>query len=231
MRYQKVIHGTFISRPNRFIARVLVDGAEETVHVKNTGRCRELLIPGCRVYLAVSDNPKRKTAYDLVAVEKQREGKPPLLINMDAQIPNDVAEEWLRAGHLFPADAELRREVRCGSSRFDFYLQHGARKAYLEVKGVTLEQDGVARFPDAPTERGVKHLRELTALAEAGTETYVLFVIQMEGATRFSPNDVTHKAFGDALREAAAGGVRILAVDCCVTPDRITANAPVPVIL
>lgn len=231
MKYQKIVHGTFISRPNRFIARVLVNGTEETVHVKNTGRCRELLIPGCRVYLSASDNPLRKTAFDLVAVEKQREGKPPLLINMDAQIPNDVAEEWLGAGNLFPKGAEVRREVRCGSSRFDFYLQHGTRKAYLEVKGVTLEQDGVARFPDAPTERGVKHLRELTALAEEGIEAYVLFVIQMEGVTHFSPNDDTHKAFGDALRAAAAKGVQILALDCIVTPDSIVANAPVSVLL
>ena len=231
MRYQKITNGCFISRPNRFIAQVLIDNKETTVHVKNTGRCKELLVPGCTVYLSVSDNPARKTGCDLVAVEKQREGKPPLLINMDSQIPNDVAEEWLRAGNLFPQGAEIRREVRCGNSRFDFYLQHGARKAYLEVKGVTLESHGTALFPDAPTERGVKHLRELTALVEEGYEAYVLFVIQMKGVTQFSPNDATHKAFGDALREAAAKGVQILAVDCTVTPGAITADEPVPVVL
>lgn len=231
MRYQKITNGCFISRPNRFIAQVLIDNKETTVHVKNTGRCKELLVPGCTVYLSVSDNPARKTGCDLVAVEKQREGKPPLLINMDSQIPNDVAEEWLRAGNLFPQGAEIRREVRCGNSRFDFYLQHGARKAYLEVKGVTLENHGTALFPDAPTERGVKHLRELTALVEEGYEAFVLFVIQMKGVTQFSPNDATHKAFGDALREAAAKGVQILAVDCTVTPEAITADEPVPVVL
>ena len=231
MRYQKIVKGSFMSRPNRFIARVLVNGTEETVHVKNTGRCRELLVPGCTVYLAASDNPVRKTKYDLVAVEKKREGRPPLLINMDSQVPNAVAEEWLRAGNLFPVGSTVRREVRYGSSRFDIFLQDGARKAFLEVKGVTLESDGVARFPDAPTERGVKHLRELTALVSEGYEAYVLFVIQMGEMKSFSPNDVTHKAFGEALRAAADAGVQILAMDCNVTPDSLTINAPVPVVL
>lgn len=231
MRYEKIIHGSFISRPNRFIAKVLVNGKEETVHVKNTGRCRELLQPGCTVYLSVSDNPARKTAFDLIAVEKLREGKPPLLVNMDAQAPNAVAEEWLRAGNLFPKGAEVRREVTFGSSRFDFYLQHGTRKAYLEVKGVTLEEDGLTRFPDAPTERGVKHLGELVECVKAGFEAYVLFVIQMGEMRQFSPNDATHKAFGDALRAAAAAGVQILAMDCSVTPDSLILNAPVPVVL
>lgn len=231
MRYEKIIHGSFISRPNRFIAKVLVNGKEETVHVKNTGRCRELLQPGCTVYLSVSDNPARKTAFDLVAVEKRREGKLPLLVNMDAQAPNAVAEEWLGAGNLFPKGAEIRREVTFGNSRFDFYLQYGERKAYLEVKGVTLEENGCACFPDAPTERGVKHLRELTALVSEGYEAYVLFVIQMGEMRQFSPNDVTHKAFGDALRAAAAAGVQILAMDCSVTPDSLILNAPVPVVL
>lgn len=231
MRYEKILCGSFVSRPNRFIAKVLVDGKEETVHVKNTGRCRELLLPGCKVYLSASDNPARKTAFDLVAVEKLREGKSPLLINMDAQAPNAVAEEWLRAGNLFPKGAEVRREVTFGNSRFDFYLQHGARKAYLEVKGVTLEENGVARFPDAPTERGVKHIHELVDCVEKGYEAYILFVIQMSEMRRFSPNDVTHKAFGDALRAAAAAGVQILAMDCSVTPDSLILNAPVPVVL
>ncbi len=231
MRYEKILCGSFVSRPNRFIAKVLVDGKEETVHVKNTGRCRELLLPGCKVYLSASDNPARKTAFDLVAVEKQREGKSPLLINMDAQAPNAVVEEWLRAGNLFPKGAAVRREVTFGNSRFDFYLQHGARKAYLEVKGVTLEENGVARFPDAPTERGIKHIHELVDCVEKGYEAYILFVIQMGEMHRFSPNDVTHKAFGEALRAAAAAGVQILALDCNVTPDSLTINAPVPVVL
>jgi sugar fermentation stimulation protein A len=231
MRYEKILCGSFVSRPNRFIAKVLVDGKEETVHVKNTGRCRELLLPGCKVYLSASDNPARKTAFDLVAVEKLREGKSPLLINMDAQAPNAVAEEWLRAGNLFPKGAEVRREVTFGNSRFDFYLQHGARKAYLEVKGVTLEENGVARFPDAPTERGIKHIHELVDCVEKGYEAYILFVIQISEMHRFSPNDVTHKAFGEALRAAAAAGVRILALDCAVTPDTLALRNPVPVIL
>ena len=229
MRYEKITYGCFLSRPNRFIARVLIDGVEETVHVKNTGRCRELLVPGCRVYLSVSDNPARKTKYDLIAVEKEREGISPLLINMDAQAPNDVAEEWLRAGNLFPKGGTVRREVTHGSSRFDFYLQDGARKAFLEVKGVTLEQDGVARFPDAPTERGVKHIRELMQCLSEGYEAYILFVIQMKEITQFSPNDTTHRAFGDALREAAQRGVHVMAMDCEVTPDGIEISHPIPV--
>lgn len=231
MRYKKVVCGSFISRPNRFIAKALIDGNEETVHVKNTGRCCELLLPGCKVYLSVSDNPARKTAFDLVAVEKQREGKLPLLVNLDSQAPNTVAEEWLGAGNLFPKGAEIRREVTFGSSRFDFYLQYGERKAYLEVKGVTLEENGCACFPDAPTERGVKHLGELVECVKAGFEAYVLFVIQMGEMRQFLPNDATHKAFGDALRAAAAAGVQILAMDCNVTPDSLTINAPVPVVL
>ncbi|MBQ8358172.1 MAG: DNA/RNA nuclease SfsA [Clostridia bacterium] len=229
MNYKKVVRGTFLARPNRFIAHVLVDGKEEVVHVKNTGRCRELLIPGCCVYLSVADNPERRTKYDLIAVEKEREGTHPLLINMDSQIPNDIAEEFLRAGHLFPADSVIRREVRYGNSRFDFYLESGTRKAFLEVKGVTLEEEGVALFPDAPTERGIKHLRELIACRLEGYEAYVLFVVQMKGVHLLRPNDRTHKAFGDTLREAEQAGVRILAVDCLVTRDSIIPDAPVPV--
>ena len=231
MRYEKVVDGCFVSRPNRFIARVLVNGKEETVHVKNTGRCRELLVPGCRVYLSASAHLARKTAFDLVAVEKMREGNAPLLINMDAQAPNAVAEEWLRAGNLFPKGSVIRREVTYGGSRFDFYLEHGGRRAYLEVKGVTLEERGQARFPDAPTERGVKHVRELAACLAQGYEAYILFVIQMGEVRQFSPNDVTHKAFGDALREAAERGVKIMALDCTVTPDSLLPGAPVPVAL
>ena len=233
MRYKKVIQGRFLSRPNRFIAKVEIDGATETVHVKNTGRCRELLPPGAEVYLSASDSPGRKTKYDLIAVKKERRDAPPLLINMDSQIPNDVAGEWLcgSGGEIIGIgeNAVLRREVKHGDSRFDFYIEDGDRHIFLEVKGCTLERDGAALFPDAPTERGVKHLRELTACLSNGYEAYVLFVIQMKGVHVFRPNDETDKLFGDALREAAAAGVGVLAVDCIVAPDSITAADPVTV--
>lgn len=231
MKYKEIIKGSFLSRPNRFIAKVLIDGKEETVHVKNTGRCKELLIPGVTVYLYVSDNPLRKTKYDLIAVEKKRDGKAPLLVNMDSQVPNTVAHEWLRNCGLFSENAVFRREVTYGKSRFDFYIEDGERKAFLEVKGVTLENDGVASFPDAPTERGVKHINELCGCVQNGYEGYVLFVIQMKEISVMTPNDITHKAFGDALRAAEKLGVKILAVDCVVTPDSITGDKPVEVIL
>ena len=231
MRYHTIVEATFLSRPNRFIAHVLVDGVEQIVHVKNTGRCRELLIPGCRVYLSFEDNPHRKTKYDLVAVEKRLENGSVRLINMDSQIVNDVAEEWLRAGNLFPSSFVIKREVFHGKSRFDFFVEGREQKAFLEVKGVTLEQDGVVQFPDAPTERGVKHLRELITLAENGYDAYVLFVIQMKGVNEFRPNDAMHRAFGDALRDADAAGVHVLAYDCIVTQDSISIDQKVPVFL
>lgn len=229
MKYKKVIEAKFIDRPNRFVAAVEIDGVPQTVHVKNTGRCRELLPKGATVYLSVSDNPHRKTAYDLIAVIKERRGKTPLIINMDSQIPNGVACEWLAASGLFSDSARIRREVTHKSSRFDIYVEDGERKAFIEVKGVTLEEDGIAMFPDAPTERGVKHLRELTECIGEGYEAYILFVIQMKGVRELRPNDKTHKAFGDALRRAAEAGVGIMAIDCNVTPDTIEANCPVPV--
>ncbi len=231
MQYPNVQKGIFLSRPNRFIAKVLIDGAEETVHVKNTGRCRELLGEGCAVYLAVCDHPKRKTKYDLIAVEKRRENAPPLLVNMDSQIPNDAVEEWLKKGNLFSENAVIRREVTYGASRFDFYVEDGERKAFLEVKGVTLENNGASLFPDAPTERGVKHLRELATAVANGYEGYVIFVIQMKEIVSFSPNDEMHAAFGDALRQANAAGVQILAYDCIVKPDEIEMDAAVPIVL
>ena len=221
MKYNKIVKGRFISRPNRFIATVDVQGNIETVHVKNTGRCKELLVPGCTVYLSVSDNPSRKTKYDLVATEKEIENGEYLLINMDSQVPNDVAEEWLCQGELFSKNAKIRREVTYGDSRFDFYIEDGDRKAFLEVKGCTLEKNGVAMFPDAPTERGVKHIKELEKCLKNGYEAYILFVIQMKGVYAFVPNDKTHKAFGDALREASEMGVKIIAMDCEITPDSI----------
>ena len=237
MKYRKVIPAAFISRPNRFMAKVRIGSADaplETVHVKNTGRCKELLVSGCRGYLAESDNTARKTKYDLVAVEKnaaQLAGPGPLLINMDSQAPNDAAEEWLNAGGdgLFSESASVRREVTFGSSRFDFYIEDGNRKAFLEVKGCTLEEGGIARFPDAPTERGVKHVEELEKALADGYEAYLLIVIQMKPMKEFRPNDETHKAFGDALRHAAKTGVKVLAYDCLVTPDSMTIDAPVPV--
>ena len=228
MQYASVIRGQFCSRPNRFLAVVRIGGQEEIVHVKNTGRCRELLIPECTVYLSRSDNPNRKTKYDLIAVEKQREGKPPLLINLDSQIPNAAAAEWLETGSLFSANAVFRREVTHGSSRFDFSIMDGNIQSFLEVKGVTLEQDGIALFPDAPTLRGVKHLQELTACQQAEIPAYLLLVIQMKEIRAFRPNNAMHPQFGEALRRAAAAGVTLLARDCIVTPDSITIDAPVP---
>lgn len=229
MQYASVIRGQFCSRPNRFLAVVRIGGQEEIVHVKNTGRCRELLIPECTVYLSRSDNPNRKTKYDLIAVEKQRDGKPPLLINLDSQIPNAAAAEWLETGSLFSANAVFRREVTHGSSRFDFSIMDGNIQSFLEVKGVTLEQDGIALFPDAPTLRGVKHLQELTACQQAEIPAYLLLVIQMKEIRAFRPNDAMHPQFGEALRRAAAAGVTLLARDCIVTPDSITIDAPVPI--
>lgn len=231
MKYKQVVSGIFMERPNRFIAYAQINGVKETVHVKNTGRCRELLIPGSKIYLSAADNPDRKTKYDLIAVEKLRENAPPLLINMDSQIPNAAAEEWLKKGELFSEAAEIRREVKYGNSRFDFFVSDGSRRAFLEVKGVTLEENGIAMFPDAPTERGVKHIGELIQCLKDGYEAYILFVIQMKGMTAFRPNDKTHEAFGKVLREADKAGVKILATDCIVTPDSIELDLPVTVLL
>ena len=212
-----------MSRPNRFIAQVELDGRPETVHVKNTGRCRELLVPGAAVYLEESGNPARKTRYDLIAVEKGE-----LLINMDAQAPNQVFREW--AEGFQPDLTLLRPETTWGKSRFDFYWEaEGGRRGFVEVKGVTLEENGHARFPDAPTERGVKHLEELIRCQAEGYEAAVCFVIQMSGMVDFAPNDVTHPAFGAALRRAAQAGVTVLARGCTVTPDSLTMGGPVPI--
>ena len=229
MKYGKIIAGTFISRLNRFIANVEINGITEVVHVKNTGRCKELLVPGAKVWLEVSDNPTRKTGYDLVAVLKESEGRPPVLINMDSQIVNACAEEWIKKK---APNALIRREVTYGKSRFDIYVEEeGGKKVFVEVKGVTLERDGIALFPDAPTERGIKHLNELVSAVKDGYEAYVMFIIQMKGVRSFSPNDATHKAFGDALRNAAENGVRIIALDCNVTEDSVSADEFVRVVL
>jgi sugar fermentation stimulation protein A len=237
MKYSKVVKAKFLSRPNRFIAYCEIDGNTEVVHVKNTGRCRELLVPNATVYLSVSDNPERKTKFDLIAVEKVTP-RGTLMINMDSQAPNTAAHEWIASGGVFGEGGIVRREVTYGRSRFDLYIEHGERRAFVEVKGVTLENDGVASFPDAPTERGVKHIKELTALAKAGHPAYILFITQMKGVTALRPNDETHPAFGDALRKAREAGVHILAVDCMVetapNPDgtlslSVTADRPIPV--
>ena len=233
MTYHDLRSAVFLARPNRFVARVELDGREETVHVKNTGRCRELLIPGRTVYLEGSANPGRRTKYDLVAVEKVRSGRPPLLINMDAQAPNRVFGEWMAAGQGedlgLPRPALLRPETAWGNSRFDFYWELSDRRGFVEVKGCTLEEDGLALFPDAPTQRGVKHLRELIACRQAGYEAAVCFVIQMAGMAAFSPNDATHPEFGAALREARRAGVRVLAVECAAAPDSLVMTRPVTV--
>lgn len=218
MRYRNVREGVFLARPNRFIARVELAGTELEVHVKNTGRCRELLPPGARVWLERAENGARKTQYDLVAVQKGER-----IINMDAAAPNRVFYEWLRAGNLFPPGTLIRPEAAMEESRFDFRAETPeGRTTFLEVKGVTLEEDGAVFFPDAPTERGLKHVRELTRLAQQGYGAFVVFVIQMEGVRYFAPNDRTQPAFGEALRRAREAGVRILAMDCVVNPDELT---------
>lgn len=224
MRYPNIHKARFLARPNRFIARVLLEGEELTVHVKNTGRCRELLVPGAPVWLVRSDNPARKTAYDLVAVEKT--GR---LINMDSQAPNALFAEWARAGHFVPGLTLLRPETTWGNSRFDFYWEAGARRGFTEVKGCTLEEDGWTYFPDAPTERGVKHLEELARARAEGFEAAVCFVIQMADVDGFSPNDRTHPAFGEALRRAADQGVEVLARQCAVSPGEVWMTGPVEI--
>ena len=227
MKYREICRAVFLARPNRFIAHVELEGRQVVCHVKNTGRCRELLVPGCTVYLEKADNPARKTGYDLVAVEKGE-----LLVNMDAQAPNRVFEEWARAGGFVPGLILLRPETTWGSSRFDFYWEaEGGRRGFVEVKGVTLETEGHALFPDAPTLRGVKHLAELTACRASGLEACLCFVIQMAGMRDFAPNDATHPAFGQALRRAAEAGVGVLAMECGVTPDSLSIQKPVAVLL
>lgn len=225
MKYGYVADAVFLQRPNRFIAQVLLHGQEETVHVKNTGRCKELLVPGAKVYLEKGKNPARKTAWDLIAVEKGDR-----LINMDSQLPNKVAEEWLAQGGLGQF-SQLLREQTWGASRLDFCLKDARRTKYVEVKGVTLEEGGKVYFPDAPTARGTKHLEELTRIRQEGMEAAVLFVVQMKGVSSFSPNDATDPAFSDALRRAADAGVEIAALDCVVRPEEVTPGQRVPVVL
>ena len=225
MKYERIETGKFIERPNRFIAYVEIARQRETVHVKNTGRCAELLTPGATVYVQKADNPERKTQWDLIGVKKGKR-----MINMDSQIPNKVVEEWIKKGNLFPDATLIKPETTYKQSRFDLYIEEGQRKIFIEVKGVTLENDGVVKFPDAPTERGIKHLNELCEAVKDGYEAYVFFVIQMKGVKYFTPNMKTHAAFGDALRNAQKQGVHILAYDCKVTKDSIEIAQEVPVI-
>ena len=251
MKYAHIVEGKFISRPNRFIAHVEIAGKDTVVHVKNTGRCRELLVPGCKVYLEKSTNPERKTPYDLVTVEKVVEWtggrKRKILVNMDSQAPNKVAGEWIKTNReRFPNITFLKPEYTFGNSRFDFYIEYKTsgrgqklHKMFLEVKGVTLENQAAATFPDAPTERGVKHLTELASIleekicAEDGTpyECGILFLIQMKGCKTFGPAAEIHPDFAAALRRARDAGVNIFVVDCKVTWDELIADAPVPLIL
>ncbi len=241
MKYENIVEGKFLSRPNRFIARVEIAGREETVHVKNTGRCRELLLPGARIFLEHSENPNRKTAYDLIGVEKEGLG----LVNMDSQAPNQVVREWLlgqqamasaqeegapgrqgeKAGpesvRIFRQVGQVKPEFTYGQSRIDFFFQAEGKNCLMEVKGVTLEREGIAYFPDAPTERGVKHIRELQQALEQGYECYIAFVIQMPGICEVCPNDETHPAFGEALRAAQRAGVQVLALGCEIGRDSL----------
>lgn len=215
-----------MERPNRFIAYAELNGKKETIHVKNTGRCAELLRPGAVIYVQESGNPARKTKWDLIAVEKGD-----LLINMDSQIPNRVVQEWIEAGNLFPDVSLVRPETTYGNSRFDLYVEAGEKKIFIEVKGVTLEDNGVCRFPDAPSDRAVKHLEELIRAKKEGYETYVFFVVQMKGVSYFTPNTDTHPAFAETLKKAKAAGVKVLAYDCSVTPDSIRIADPVDTVL
>lgn len=224
MKYHNIVEGTFLERPNRFIAYVEVAGRKETVHVKNTGRCKELLQKGATVYLDRSDNKSRRTAYDLVTVKKQDR-----IINMDSQAPNKAVAEWLQTGQLFADLSLVRPETGYGNSRFDFYVEAGDKKIFIEVKGVTLEQDDVVLFPDAPSKRALKHVEELVAARNDGYEVYVFFVVQMAGVKYFTPNCMTQPAFADALRAAQKAGVHILAYDCVVKPDEMVINNPVEV--
>lgn len=221
MRYENVIPGRFVDRPNRFIAHVETEGGIQVCHVKNTGRCRELLVPGATVYLEPGRTPGRRTAFDLIAVERGD-----LLINMDAQAPNRIFAQWIRQQE---PEITVHPEYRYGDSRLDFCLERPEGLHLVEVKGVTLEREGHCLFPDAPTERGVRHLHELMRAVEEGHRATAFFVIQMADVLDFAPNDTTHPAFGEALREAARRGVEIVAYTCRVTPEAVALDAPVPV--
>ena len=219
MKYERIKSGIFLSRPNRFIANIEIDGETQICHVKNTGRCRELLTEGAKVFVQESDNPNRKTKFDLISVYKGDR-----LINMDSQIPNKVFYEWIKCGNLFQNITYIKPECKYGSSRFDFYAETKDSKNFIEVKGVTLEENGVVMFPDAPTERGLKHINELIECKKEGYGAYIVFVVQMENVRYFTPNVKTHREFAQALKRAEQAGVRIVCVDCIVKRDEITVN-------
>ncbi|SET15105.1 DNA/RNA nuclease SfsA [[Clostridium] polysaccharolyticum] len=225
MRYKNIKKGRFLGRPNRFIAHVDLNGEEAVCHVKNTGRCKELLIPGESVVYIEDhgEDARRKTRYSLIGVEKGN-----LMINMDSQAPNKVVKEWIAQGGFLPGITLIKPEKKYGDSRFDFYLEQGDKKIFMEVKGVTLEENGVAMFPDAPTERGIKHMEELITCKENGYDAYILFVVQMAGMKVFKPNDRTHPAFGEALRKAKKHGVEILVKDCLVKEDELKIAGTLP---
>lgn len=224
MKYNNIIKGIFIERPNRFIANVLIDGKTEVCHVKNTGRCREILTEGATVLLEKSDNPERKTKYDLVAAYKDNK-----LINIDSQAPNKVFGEWLSTEKFFKNVTFIKPEAKYNNSRFDFYFENDGKKCFAEIKGVTLENDGVLSFPDAPTERGVKHVFELCDANKEGYEAYIFFVVQMKEVKYFTPNVKTHKEFADALIYAEKQGVKIYCVNCEVTENSLDILDFVPV--
>jgi len=235
LTYNNIHKGIFRSRPNRFIAEVEIDGQLECCHVKNTGRCKELFVPGATVYINQTDNPNRTTKYDLVTVCKgddstNKDNLGYNLVNIDSQAPNHVFREHLQAGRYIDSITTIKSEAKYGSSRFDFYVETNDRKIFIEVKGVTLEKDGIALFPDAPTQRGVKHLNELAQSIQDGYEAHVVFIIQMKGTLRhFAPNYETHPEFGDALVKAQTAGVKVSALDCIVTSNSLTIDCPVPV--
>lgn len=226
MKYENMIEGKFVRRKNRFIAEVLVNGELETVHVRNTGRLRELFVENVPALLEPAENPERKTRYSLVCVRKHDQW-----VNVDSTAPNQIVEEMVRSGRLFSDVTYIKREKTFGKSRFDLYVEHGGEKHYIEVKGVTLEVNGTARFPDAPTERGIKHIRELMEAKRQGYLASIIFVIQMKGVTSFEPNRETHPAFADVLKEAKDAGVEILAVDCIVTEDSLEGDQRIPVVV
>ncbi len=227
MNYTDIHEGVFLSRPNRFIAQVALHGKEETCHVKNTGRCKEILIPGTKVFLEKAQNPNRKTAYDLVAAYKGS-----TLINIDSQAPNKAFESYIAQGKFLPNLSQYKREVTFGHSRFDFWLKEDkGQEHFIEVKGVTLEKQGVALFPDAPTQRGIKHLQTLIEAKEQGYQSHLVFIIQLKGVRHFIPNNETHPAFGKTLKLAKEQGVHLHGIDCIITPNTMVLDQPIPILL
>lgn len=224
MIYDNILPAVFISRPNRFIAEIEVEGKREICHVKNTGRCKELLTDKAKIYVQKSDDPSRKTKYDLISVYKEQE-----LINMDSQAPNKVFGEWVSDGNFIKNISLLKPECKYKNSRFDFYIETDGRKIFAEIKGVTLEENGIVMFPDAPTERGVKHIKELCQCVDDGYEAYIFFIVQMKNCEFFTPNSKTHQEFADALIEAKRKGVNIKALNCIVKPDELKIDKPIEI--